>query len=320
MDREDETNTGQPEPPQAAPAQEPHKVDPPPAAPATAQQFKEVEERMTAFERSTVRWTRVAVFAAILAAAFNCLQWLEIHEGGADTHNLAVAARDQAAAAKAQVEELTKEAADTHDLAVQAKNQADRTKTIAEQAIIQAKAALVQATAMATMAAEVRAINEPRMILVEGGWLKTYHQDSTKDSTKTILVSLLVANTGAKPADGITIAVNMKVGAPPKGKELIFKRNEVNDAYPAGPLTQSNRAIDPDHTTGVNWHKPIAASRGKRQTLYIWGEIRYTNLAGQSQPPVQFCRFVPVDAVLAIRSDSEVGYSGPYKHCDEKAN
>jgi len=64
---------------------------------------------------------------------------LEIHEGGADTHNLAVAARDQAAAAKAQVEELTKEAADTHDLAVQAKNQADRTKTIAEQAIIQSQ-------------------------------------------------------------------------------------------------------------------------------------------------------------------------------------
>src|ERR1039458_6013620 len=34
--------------------------------PATAEQFQEVKERMTAFERSTVRWARVAVGISIL--------------------------------------------------------------------------------------------------------------------------------------------------------------------------------------------------------------------------------------------------------------
>ncbi len=76
MAGEQKAPESQPIPPPPPPrAKEPEPVDAVPAAP-TAQQFKEAEKRMTAFERSTVRWTRVAVFASILAAIFICLQWI----------------------------------------------------------------------------------------------------------------------------------------------------------------------------------------------------------------------------------------------------
>src|ERR1700691_5084938 len=54
------------------------------------------KREMTGFERSTLRWAKVAVFMSALAAIFVCLQWWEMHQGGTDTHALAVAADTQA--------------------------------------------------------------------------------------------------------------------------------------------------------------------------------------------------------------------------------
>jgi hypothetical protein len=85
-----------------------------------------------------------------LAAIFVCAQWWEMHKGGIDTHDLAVAAKDQAATAKSQAEELKKQAADTHDLAIQAKNQADRTKDLVDQM----KAQAIETTTIAKTAEE----------------------------------------------------------------------------------------------------------------------------------------------------------------------
>jgi hypothetical protein len=75
MNGEQQTQDSQPAPPPPTLTKEAEPADSPPAAPATAKQFQDVEERMTAFERSTVRWTRVAVGVSILAAIFICLQW-----------------------------------------------------------------------------------------------------------------------------------------------------------------------------------------------------------------------------------------------------
>lgn len=55
--------------------------------------LNEVEERMSAFERSTIRWTRAAVIISTVAALFVCLQWHEMRLSSADTHDLAVAAK-----------------------------------------------------------------------------------------------------------------------------------------------------------------------------------------------------------------------------------
>ena len=129
-------------------ASEPRPIDPAPPRPTTTQQFQEVKERMTAFEKSTVRWTRVAVGVSILAAIFVCAQWWEMHEGGKDTHDLAVAAGNQATwtqrladSAKIQSDKTQALADRTKDLADRMKDQADQTKAMAGQAIIQANAA-----------------------------------------------------------------------------------------------------------------------------------------------------------------------------------
>jgi cell division protein FtsL len=142
MNEKQEPQYNQPDTKPPAQIQEPHQVNATPETPATAEQLTEVEEQMSGFEKSTLRWAKTAVIMSAIAAVFVCAQWWEMHEGGIDTHDLAVAAKDQAAAAKAQVEELKKEAADTHELAVQAKNQAD-------QSTIQARATSVLATTTA---------------------------------------------------------------------------------------------------------------------------------------------------------------------------
>jgi hypothetical protein len=57
---------------------------------------------MTGFEKATLRWGKIAVLLSGLAAVFVCAQWYEMHVGGQDTHALAVAAGQQAAAANTQ--------------------------------------------------------------------------------------------------------------------------------------------------------------------------------------------------------------------------
>jgi cell division protein FtsL len=64
--------------------------------PASAQQLTDVEKQMSGFEKSTLRWAKVAVLMSFLAAVFVCAQWYEMHQGGIDTHTLAVATKTQA--------------------------------------------------------------------------------------------------------------------------------------------------------------------------------------------------------------------------------
>ena len=82
----------------------------------------------------------LTMIATALYSGFAGWQLYEIHKGGKDTHDLAVAAQGQAKAAGAQVTEMIKQETDTHELATQAKNQADRTKDLADRALVQANA------------------------------------------------------------------------------------------------------------------------------------------------------------------------------------
>jgi hypothetical protein len=153
VNKESKPEANEPKPQAPAPPQEPHQVDAALETPATAEQLTEVEEQMTGFEKSTLRWAKTAVIMSAIAAIFVCAQWWEMHEGGKDTHDLAVAAGNQATwtqrladTAKIQSDRTQALADRTKDLADRMKEQADRTKTIAEQAIIQAKAARSAAT------------------------------------------------------------------------------------------------------------------------------------------------------------------------------
>jgi len=96
MDGKDVAQQNHPDSLPPSPPQVAKPEDPAPQKPATAQQLDEVEEKMSAFERSTLKWARVAVIVSGLAFVVVCAQWLEMHKSGTDTHDLAVAAESQA--------------------------------------------------------------------------------------------------------------------------------------------------------------------------------------------------------------------------------
>lgn len=94
-----------------------------PSKPATEADLKAVKEQMSGFERSTLGWTRASFLVILATGIFIGLQWREMHTGGQDTHDLAIAAGKQADVAKSQLEELKKQVADTHALALETQQQ-----------------------------------------------------------------------------------------------------------------------------------------------------------------------------------------------------
>ena len=76
----------------------------PPTQPATGQQLQKteqkIEERMSAFERSTIRLTRLGIFVGVLTAIIFAGQLYEMHEGGAQTDKMIDAANRNACAAR----------------------------------------------------------------------------------------------------------------------------------------------------------------------------------------------------------------------------
>jgi len=101
--------------------------------------------------RDKPKWTDVAIVILTGGIIFlGAMQWIEMHSGGKDTHDLAVQAKSQADAAKSQAD-------GTKNLADRMKDEADRTKVIAEQAVVQANAAQSQARASIDQVAKLQA-------------------------------------------------------------------------------------------------------------------------------------------------------------------
>lgn len=95
---------------------------------ATAGQLTEVGEKMTGFERATLRWAKVAVAMSFLAVIFVCAQWYEMHEGGKDTHTLAQSANTQAAKMDSMSDAATKIQQAADGMFAQEKRLADDTE------------------------------------------------------------------------------------------------------------------------------------------------------------------------------------------------
>jgi hypothetical protein len=62
----------------------------------TDSELRAVERKITGYEKSTLRWTRIVVLANVLTCFFVGLQWYEMKSGSVDTHTLAEAAKRQA--------------------------------------------------------------------------------------------------------------------------------------------------------------------------------------------------------------------------------
>jgi hypothetical protein len=130
----DGTSTGGEPATGASPVSKAEPAYPIAAKAATEADLEQVKEQMSGFERSTLRWTMASFIVILATALFIALQWHEMHAGGQDTHDLAVAAGKQADAGGKQADRMK-------DFADRMKDQADRTKELAEQAKVQAAAA-----------------------------------------------------------------------------------------------------------------------------------------------------------------------------------
>ncbi len=209
----------------------PKPSDTPKADPATATRLQEVKEKMTAFERSTLRWAKVAVIMSALAAIFVCLQWWEMHSGSADTHDLAIAAGKQADAAKAQSEQAK---AQTEKMA----ESLGKTDDLIRQATEQSKA--TNALALATKrSAEIA--EQALKSNIDSAWedrrpwvgLQSSECLQCSFNNDTLIIGRLVgviANTGRTPAIKMNIQMGMSINAkrkePIPDVDQISSRNE----------------------------------------------------------------------------------------------
>ncbi len=105
------------------------------------------------------KWTDIAIVVLTVGiVAVSALQWHEMHAGSADTHDLAIAAKAQADAARAQAGAAAKNSDETHNLAEEAKLQA-----------MAAKQAADAATSAATTSAD-------SLVLAERPWVRIKHR------------------------------------------------------------------------------------------------------------------------------------------------
>jgi hypothetical protein len=145
--------------------------------------------------RDGPKWTDVAVVILTVGiVAASLLQWHEMHAGSTDTHDLALEAKAQADAARAQAEAATKSSEETHNLVEKAKEQA--------------KTAGLTANA-ATSAAKTAADS---LVLAERPWIKIKHRivrpltfdaPAWKSPVASIVIEDTIENVGS------TVALNV---------------------------------------------------------------------------------------------------------------
>lgn len=188
----------------------------PPQEPATAQELAKKEKEMTGFEKATLRWAKAAVIMSALAAIFVCLQWWEMHNGGQDTHDLAIAAGKQATWTQNLAANMQMQADRTKDLADRMKDQSNQTKVIANQAITQASAA----KSAAETAKEALHISERAYIIIGLPILDTTAKD----------ITIPVLNTGHIPSGKVVGTVHefSLDGVDPTGRS---SRNRETEAH-----------------------------------------------------------------------------------------
>jgi hypothetical protein len=231
------------------------------------------------------------LLVAIIAASISYYQWREMHTGGADTHELALEAKAQADATKAEADSMK-------DLADKSLRQAEATDKLAAQAeksaaasIQSARDADISARATKDMAAiSARSLEYAKESarLDQRAWLAVTSLRLTKfQADKRLEAQLLYTNSGRSPALRVSI-VGVVLILDPK------VRPDFLNLAPAEDFT-ALRSVAPQ---GVNnWTKPSerplteeekdAIGRGTR-IAWAWGFVRYEDMFGTSHI-TQFC-------------------------------
>ena len=298
MDKEVIPEANEPKPPSPAPIEKPEPVDTVAATPATTQQLAAVEKQMSGFEKSTLRWARTAVVMSALAAIFVCAQWWEMHEGGIDTHNLAVAAGTQATQTTNLAASTGTQADRTKDLADRMKDQSDQTKIIADQAVVQASAnrRLAQNAADALLNTQESFRDEQRAwIGMEGiGEIKGFTE------TEAWRITVIFFNSGRTPARNVQIS-DMFLTSPtpisgPTQEQIGWLK--FKPAQSIAPQGRYNEVISADsvgeafsiqerlgNQTLISQYSQI---KGRRLMLYYFGILKYDDIFGKAHE-TQYC-------------------------------
>jgi hypothetical protein len=136
-------------------------------------------------DRTMAFFTVFLFLAAVIQAVIFFKQWQEMHTGGTDTHDLALAAKSQADETKAQVEKMNEGLTKTDKLIAEATAQATSTKILADDTLKQAKA---------TRDLVSQSTNEGRP------WLGVTITVSDFEAGKESKVGFLTTNSGKRPA------------------------------------------------------------------------------------------------------------------------
>jgi hypothetical protein len=272
MDSDDETPDKQKQSGTPAPTPLSRPLDTPQAQPATAAQFQAVEQRMTAFESSSIRLAQVAIAASILAAIFVCAQWYEMHTGGTDTHELAVQAKAQADKMKDMSDAAEKIRQAAENLVIQDQRIADKAKESLEAANAQNKRFLN--------------VTIENSHLDQRPWVgaTNYAYEITGSSPLAAVVQVI--NMGKSPALGILCRV---YGAT-KTRGDILKISDIE--YPANvPIVKQGTILPTQHFL-LN-SVAVSLKPGQQKDLvtniqsgdwvqYFYGEVRYRDIFGRS--------------------------------------
>ena len=215
----------------------------------------------------------VALFTLVLALV-STFQWKEIHDGGKDTHELAVAAGKQAAWTQDLARNVQNQAEQTKHLAAEMRDQAGETRTIASQAITQAQAA----QSAARTAKDALNISQ-RAYIVDGG----VQVDWTR---KVIFIP--IENRGHVPSGQVHVILHISQFTKNPGGGTSVQMNWTESWL--NSLTDSAPVTSPQIT-----FNPVKARSGV-QYFHIGIEIEYFD--GFPETPLRrtqdtFCSFHP---------------------------
>jgi hypothetical protein len=222
----------------------------------------------------------------------------EMHTGGEDTHNLALAAVNQATWTQRLAESTGTQSDRTRDLADRMKDQADRTKTIAEQAIVQANAnqKLAQ-NAIDTLANSKQSFRDEQR-----AWIGVQGVADSKGFTEKEpwQITVVFFNSGRTPARNVQVSgmfvtspVPISGPSPQQVSQLVFR--PAQSIAPQGFYRESMAK-----EVGAEGSRPYEISgqqtlvsqytqiKNRQLFLYYYGLLKYEGVPGETNE-TQFC-------------------------------
>lgn len=297
----------------------PGPLHPGAAEPASAKQLADVGERMTGFERATLRWAKIAVLMSGLAALFVCAQWYEMHAGARDTHDLALASKGQSDKIGniSDAADRIRQAAD--NMVLQEERIADNAKDSLDASNRQSKEALSATIAQSKASLDTTIRNAQDG---ERAWLTPSGFKLSEEPTlnKGVSVAVTMSNTGRTPSLNLVNQSQLSSwsGQPPR-IEFILPPNPISRGILAPGNTNATFATEPlTFLTDVQ----LAAYTSKTNNIYIEALIRYDDIFDRPHW-TRLCAFhvygAPLDSFQFCKDGNEMdrpGHSDPNEETD----